>query len=178
MSFGKLTAQFVFKVLYKNKLVNPPTLCIIKWKNCYPSFFVVHQLSLIWITFNLNVVFILLGVFLSDRFITASWRPKDETESDGAGQSLLESLSVTFWRCKWVGASRSTVAPGRQTVPMVRFSLQGKVKVRFNTSDFHDCSKPFKHSPADGLPYIYINWLWPFINLTTLSTLSRSFTEI
>lgn len=25
MSFGKLTGPFIFKALYKNKLINPPT---------------------------------------------------------------------------------------------------------------------------------------------------------
>lgn len=30
MSSGKLTAQFIFKVLYKNKLINPSTLDMIK----------------------------------------------------------------------------------------------------------------------------------------------------
>lgn len=74
MSFGKLTAPFIFKALSKNKLINPPTLYMIKWKYCNPlfCFFLINLVLLKWLLVW-KCFWSYLIVFLCDRVIAAPW---------------------------------------------------------------------------------------------------------
>ena len=133
MSFGKLTAPFIFKVLYKIKLINPPTLYMIKWKYYNPLFcfffinLVLFKKLLFWMWFWSYLI-----VFLCDRFTAAPWEahlmndiPREKMKSNWTGQSQLESSFTTFWSCKWIRESQRTTAPDKSDIPTIHSDWAG-----------------------------------------------------
>lgn len=135
MSFGKLTAQFIFKALYKNKLINPPTLCMIKWKYCYPSF--------LWLFINLVVfeyllVWMCFGSYLMCSSVIYCCTLGDPSDDVTLSEKRLSQTELTshcsrthLWLSEVVNKLellRGPWVPISKQIPTMHFSLTGKGK--------------------------------------------------